>query len=162
MKVHEFEKIVNKLGMQTRDTHDRLAWLVHNGETIVRTRRSQGNSKHLPEHLIRQQLKINEKQFAGLISCLMFQGRTILKILTDKGVIYSQAPRVPRRSAAAPAERLRQIFPADWPIPSQMRSAPTSLSGAFAGDIVAVHSSDAVNSFLLENLIATCIWSNGQ
>jgi hypothetical protein len=86
MKVHEFEKIVNKLGMQTRDTHDRLAWLVHNGVTVVRTRRSQGNSKHLPEHLIRQQLKINEEQFAGLISCNVSKD-DYLKILTDKGVI---------------------------------------------------------------------------
>jgi hypothetical protein len=86
MKVHEFEKIVNKLGMQTRDTHDRLAWLVHNGETIVRTRRSQGNSKHLPEHLIRQQLKINEEQFAGLISCHVSK-QDYIQILTDKGII---------------------------------------------------------------------------
>jgi hypothetical protein len=86
MKVHEFEIIVNKLGMQTRDTHDRLAWLVHNGVTVVRTRRSQGNSKYLPQHLIRQQLKLNEEQFAGLISCSVSKP-DYLKILTDKGVI---------------------------------------------------------------------------
>ncbi|MGB7601931.1 MAG: hypothetical protein WBM24_16605 [Candidatus Sulfotelmatobacter sp.] len=86
MKVHEFEKIVNKLGMQTRDTHDRLAWLVYGGVTVVRTRRSQGNSKHLPEHLIRQQLKVNEEQFAGLISCHLSK-EDYLKILTDKGII---------------------------------------------------------------------------
>jgi hypothetical protein len=92
MKVHEFEKIVNKLGMQTRDTHDRLAWLVHDGVTIVRTRRSQGNSKHLPEHLIRQQLKINEEQFAGLISCNVTKEQ-YLKILADKGVIAKKTSR---------------------------------------------------------------------
>ncbi|MGA7220169.1 MAG: hypothetical protein WBX38_17770 [Candidatus Sulfotelmatobacter sp.] len=86
MKVHEFEKIVTKLGMHTRDTHDRLAWLVHDGVTVVRTRRSQGNSKYLPEHLIRQQLKINEEQFAGLISCNVSK-EEYLKILTAKGVI---------------------------------------------------------------------------
>jgi hypothetical protein len=86
MKVHEFERIINKLGMQTRNTHDRLAWLVHNGVTVVRTRRSQGNSKHLPEHLIRQQLKINQEQFAGLISCQVSKDE-YLKILTDKGII---------------------------------------------------------------------------
>jgi hypothetical protein len=86
MKVHEFEKIVNKLGMQTRDTHDRLAWLVHDGVTVVRTRRSQGNSKHLPAHLIRQQLKVNEEQFAGLIACHVSK-QDYLEILTGKGII---------------------------------------------------------------------------
>jgi hypothetical protein len=97
MKVHEFEKIVNKLGMQTRDTHDRLAWLVHDGVTVVRTRRSQGNSKHLPEHLIRQQLKINQEQFAGLISCNVSKDE-YLKILAEKGIIAKKS---------APAEAAR-------------------------------------------------------
>ncbi len=68
MKTHEFERIVNKLGLKTRNSGDRLAWFVYNGQTVVRTRRSQGN-KEQPRDKIRQQLKVNEDQLAGLISC---------------------------------------------------------------------------------------------
>lgn len=68
MKTHEFEKIVTKLELKTRDSGDRLAWFVYKGKTVVRTRRSQRN-KEQPGDLIRQQLKLNEEQLAGLISC---------------------------------------------------------------------------------------------
>lgn len=91
MKVHEFETIVNKLKMETRNSSDRLAWLVHNGVTVVRTRRSHGNNKYMPEHQIRQQLKVNESQFAGLLSCTVDKDAYI-KILTDKGIIPSNQP----------------------------------------------------------------------
>ena len=92
MKVHEFERIVTKLGMETRDSRDRLAWLVHDGVTVVRTRRSHGNSKYMPEHQIRQQLKVNESQFAGLISCDVTK-EDYIKILTDKGIISSKSSK---------------------------------------------------------------------
>jgi hypothetical protein len=68
MKVHGFTKIENKLGLKTRNAGDRLAWFEHEGIVVVRTKRSHGN-KDLPENLIRQQLKLNETQFSGLISC---------------------------------------------------------------------------------------------
>lgn len=86
MKVHEFERIVNKLGLETRNAHDRLAWLVHNGKTIIRTRRSHGKGKFMPQDKIRQQLKVNESQLSGLISCTVSKDDYI-KILTDKGII---------------------------------------------------------------------------
>jgi hypothetical protein len=63
MKVHEFETIVTKLKLKTRSPYDRLAWFEYEGKTITRTRRSHGNGD-LPEHLIRQQLKLNQKDFA--------------------------------------------------------------------------------------------------
>jgi hypothetical protein len=86
MKVHDFEKIVNKRGLETRNSYDRLAWLVHNGKTVVRTRRSFGNGKYLPADKIRQQLKVNETQFAGLISCHVSK-EEYLQILSAKGII---------------------------------------------------------------------------
>ena len=86
MKVLDFERIVKKLGMETRNSRDRLAWFVHNGQMITRTRRSHGNGKFLPQDKIRQQLKVNESQFAGLISCSVSK-QDYIKILTDKGVI---------------------------------------------------------------------------
>jgi hypothetical protein len=93
MKVHEFEIIVKKLGMETRNSSERHAWFVHNGVTVVRTRRSHGNSKFMPEHQIRQQLKVNESQFAGLISCGV-KKQDYIKILSEKGVI-SKEPTKP-------------------------------------------------------------------
>jgi hypothetical protein len=86
MKVHEFEKIVNKLGMETRNSYDRLAWLVHEGRTIIRTRRSHGKGKYVPQDKIRQQLKVNESQFSGLISCSVSK-EDYLRILNEKGII---------------------------------------------------------------------------
>jgi hypothetical protein len=85
MKVHEFTCLEDKLKLKTRNSGDRLAWFEHKGKIIVRTKRSHGN-KDLPEHLIRQQLKVNEKQFAGLISCSVSL-EDYIAILTDKGII---------------------------------------------------------------------------
>jgi hypothetical protein len=68
MKVHEFTKLENKLGLKTRNSGDRLAWFEYQGKAVTYTKRSHGN-KDLPENLIRQQLKVNESQFAGLLSC---------------------------------------------------------------------------------------------
>lgn len=101
MKVHEFEKIVNKLGLKVRNSGDRLAWFEYGGQTVVRTRRSQGN-KEQPGNMIRQQLKLNEKQLAGLIKCDVSL-EDYVEILRSRGVIATQqqaaAPTSPRPSA---------------------------------------------------------------
>jgi hypothetical protein len=76
MKVHEFE-----------------------GKVIVRTRRSHGN-KDLPGHLIRQQLKLNEKQLGDLISCSVSMDNYVT-ILRAKGLI--PAPE-PSSAAAVPTK----------------------------------------------------------
>jgi len=85
MKVHEFSKLETKLQLRTRNSGDRLAWFEHEGKVITRTKRSHGN-KDLPEHLIRQQLKLNEQQFSGLISCSVTHDDYV-EILTKKGLI---------------------------------------------------------------------------
>lgn len=86
MKVHEFDIIVNKLGMETRDSKDHHAWFVYNGVRVVKTKRSHGNSKFIPQDKIRQQLKVNESQLAGLIACHIKKEHYI-QILIDKGII---------------------------------------------------------------------------
>ncbi len=88
MKVHEFTRIEGKLGLKTRNAGDRLAWFEHDGVVVVRTKRSHGN-KDLPENLIRQQLKLNETQFSGLISCTVDRDDYI-EILRGKGIILSK------------------------------------------------------------------------
>ena len=85
MKVHEYTRIETKLGLKTRNSGDRLSWFEYEGVTVVRTKRSQGN-KDLPEHLIRQQLKLNEKQFSDLIDCPLTK-EGYIAILTAKGII---------------------------------------------------------------------------
>ena len=87
MKAREFDIVVNKLGMETRNSYDRLAWLVYNGTVVVRTRRSFGNSKFVPADKIRQQLKLNEVQLSGLISCSVTK-EDYIGILTEKGIIH--------------------------------------------------------------------------
>ena len=89
MKVHDFDRVVNKLGMETSDSKHHHAWLVHNGVTVVRTKRSHGNSKFIPEDLIRKQLHVNKDQFAGLQSCTVSKDDYI-QILVEQHVIGPQ------------------------------------------------------------------------
>ena len=99
MKTHEFERIVKKLGLKTRNSGDRLAWFVYNGQTVIRTKRSQGN-KEQPGDKIRQQLKVNEEQLAGLISCSVTL-ENYVEILKSKHLIVE--PEATK--AETPAER---------------------------------------------------------
>jgi hypothetical protein len=86
MTAREFDTVVNKLKMKTRDTNHHHAWLVYNGVTVARTKRSHGNNKFIPEDLIRKQLHVSRDQFTGLYSCSVSKDDYI-KILTDKKVI---------------------------------------------------------------------------
>jgi len=85
-KAREIDKIVRKLDMETRNSSDMLAWFVYDGVAVVKTRRSFGNNKYVPADKIRCQLKVNEEQFAGLISCSV-QKDDYIKILIDKKII---------------------------------------------------------------------------
>ena len=85
MKVHEFERIVRKLNLKTRESGDRLVWLEYEGKTVIRTRRSHGN-KEIPSYWIRQQLKVNEEQIKGLIDC-PFSFSDYINLLKSKGII---------------------------------------------------------------------------
>lgn len=85
MKVHEFEILVRKLELRTRDSADRLAFFEHGGKVITRTRRSHGRGD-LPGHLIRQQLKLSEKQLADIIGCSLYRDDYV-GILREKGLI---------------------------------------------------------------------------
>jgi hypothetical protein len=90
MKVHEFDRLETKLKLKVRNASDRLAWFEHEGRIVTRTRRSHGN-KDLPSNLIRQQLKLDEKQFAGMLSCSLSL-KDYIEILKGKGLI----PPTPR------------------------------------------------------------------
>lgn len=97
-KAKEIDKIINKLGMQTRNTNDLHAWLEHDGVTVIKTRRSFGNSKYVPADKIRGQLKVNEEQFRGLISCSVTKDDYI-KILVEKKIIVQKTPESPNQGS---------------------------------------------------------------
>ena len=54
IKADEFERIVQKLDLKTRESGDRLAWFEHDGRVIVRTRRSKKRGDLPFQHSIRQ------------------------------------------------------------------------------------------------------------
>ena len=85
MKVHQFESVVQKLGLRTRNRGDRLPWFEHEGKTITRTKRSHGKGD-LPGHLIRQQLKLNEDEISGIIACTLYRDDYV-EIVKKKGLI---------------------------------------------------------------------------
>lgn len=86
IKSHEFDKIVGKFGLKTRNSGDKLAWLEYDGKIIVRTRRSNKKGDLPMQDSIRQQLKLNENQLRNAIDCtLSFE--QYIDILRSKGLI---------------------------------------------------------------------------
>jgi hypothetical protein len=86
MNAREFDRVVTKLGMETRNTSHRHAWFVHDGVTIIRTKRSHGDSKFVPERLIRKQLHVDAEQFSALYGCTLSKDDYI-RILIEKKII---------------------------------------------------------------------------
>ncbi len=87
LKAAEFDRIVRKLDLRTRNTGDRHAWFEYAGRPIVFTKRSHGRGGDLPfSHHIRQQLKLNEDQFRDLKDCPLDRAGYVA-ILRNKGLI---------------------------------------------------------------------------
>jgi hypothetical protein len=86
MNAREFDTVVKKLGMETSDTKHHHAWLVHNGVTVVRTKRSHGKAKFVPERQICKQLHVDATQFTGLYSCSFSKDEYITHLIA-KGII---------------------------------------------------------------------------
>lgn len=86
MKAHEFDRIVSKFNLRTRDSGDRLAWLEYEGRVILRTKCSHGSGDLPMQHSIRQQLKLNEAQLRGAIDC-SFSLEDYIVHLRQRGVL---------------------------------------------------------------------------
>jgi len=65
----DFDTIVQKLGLVTRQGDHLFAWFEHEGRVITRTRRSEQRGDLPMQHSIRQQLKLTEDQVRGIIGC---------------------------------------------------------------------------------------------
>ena len=87
IKARDFELIVSKLDLKTRNSGDRLAWFEYEGKKVVRTRRSYKKGRDLPfQHSIRQQLKLNENELRQVISCQISRNEYV-EILKAKGLL---------------------------------------------------------------------------
>ncbi len=86
LKATEFDRVIRKFGFEVRKSGDRLAWLVHEGRTIIYTKRSEGRGDLPFSHAIRQQLKLNEQQMREAVSCSLDRVG-YLQILRDKGLL---------------------------------------------------------------------------
>jgi hypothetical protein len=92
MNVRDFDRVVNKLDMETKDSKHHHAWFVYEGVTVARTKRSHGNNKFIPEDKIRKQLHVDQQQFVGLQSCTVSKAEYV-QILIDKGIIQSNSTK---------------------------------------------------------------------
>jgi hypothetical protein len=86
IKAHEFDHLVAKLQLNTRNSKDLLAWFEVDGKIITRTRRSKGSGDLPMQHSIRQQLKLNEQQMNKALGCTLTRDEYI-DILRTKGLL---------------------------------------------------------------------------
>lgn len=86
LKVKQIERIYKKLGMETTQTHHKLAFFRYNGKIAVKTRLSHGNDDAKAADKIGQDFRLNEKDFCDLRDCPMDKEKYV-KILKQKGII---------------------------------------------------------------------------
>lgn len=86
IKAQEFDRIVKKLGLETRKGKDLLAWFEYEGRMIARTRRSHGSGDLPMQRSIPKQLKLTEKQVRDVINCKLNRDAYI-EILRAQGLL---------------------------------------------------------------------------
>lgn len=88
MKIKEVLRIFEKLGMEIREGRDTLAFFKLEGHVILWTKvpHGKGELKGKLSYFIRQQLKLNEKQFRELQECLIWRDQYI-EIIKKKGML---------------------------------------------------------------------------
>ena len=88
MKIRDILRIFDKLEMEVREGRDTLAFFRWQGRTILWTRvpHKRGELKGRLPHFIRQQLRLNERQFRAVIKCDIWRDEC-LEILRSKGLL---------------------------------------------------------------------------
>lgn len=85
LKPSDVDRAWEKLGFHVKATGDLHARLYVDGKLILKTKRSMGSGKldgNIP-HFIRQQMKLNEEEFARAIACPLTRNEYI-QILRKK------------------------------------------------------------------------------
>jgi hypothetical protein len=65
----EFDRIERKLRLESRNAKDRICFFVYGGKRVLFTKRSHARGELPTADMIRQQLKLSDSQFRGLINC---------------------------------------------------------------------------------------------
>jgi hypothetical protein len=86
LKTRDFDRLTNKFGFETRNSGDKLAWMVYEGRRVVWTKRSQGRGDLPCQDLIRQQMKLNKSEFQQGLDCTLTR-EGYISLLKDKGII---------------------------------------------------------------------------
>ena len=87
VKAADIDRVFTKLRLEVRDGKDKIAWLVVDDVKIWMTGRSHGKGAvGGVAHLLRQQLKVNEATFRGLIQCPVSRD-DYLGILREKKIL---------------------------------------------------------------------------
>jgi hypothetical protein len=88
MSVREVLRLFQKLEMDIREGRDTIARLYVDGVLVVRTKvpHKRGELKGNLPHFIRQQLRLNEEEFADLRRCTIYRDDYV-NILRKKGKI---------------------------------------------------------------------------
>jgi hypothetical protein len=87
----DFDLIIDKFGYETRQGDHLFAWLVYDGQIVLRTRRSNKKGVLPMEHAIRQQMKLSQVELREAIACSLTRDAYIA-LLVEKGVIQSKKP----------------------------------------------------------------------
>lgn len=88
LRTQDVDRVFDKLEMEVKVGKDVYALFYHKGKLITRTKRSLGRGKIDDEvrHLIRQQLKLSDTEFSGVIGCSL-ERKHYVDILKRKGWI---------------------------------------------------------------------------
>ncbi len=86
IKAHQFEHIVSKFPMKSRNTGDRLVWFEYEGKKITRSRRS-NKAGDLPfQKSMPKQLGLTRDEFRQAAACKLNRDEYI-EILRRKGYL---------------------------------------------------------------------------
>lgn len=86
IKRAEFDILVRKLELKTKQSSHLHAWFEFEGRVITRTRRSEKRGDLPMQHSIRQQLKLSDDELAGVIGCTMGKAEYVT-LLRSKNLI---------------------------------------------------------------------------
>lgn len=88
VKKRDYDRMLEKLGFEVKDTHHKIAWFTYRGKKVLKTRRSQGRGD-IPTIIlnrIRMQMELNSRQFDDALACPLGYDDYV-KILREKGLI---------------------------------------------------------------------------
>ena len=93
LRAADEDRVFSKLIMRVRNGKDRLALFYHKGRLITRTKRSFGSRKidGTVRHLIRQQLKLSEAEFSGMVDCSLGREDYVNILRKKKKIHMSEA-----------------------------------------------------------------------